>query len=187
LQAALGNINIDQWELRREQSEILKYSLKIINCLKAFFKEKDNALGYEKTLILLKNLNQKMWNDSDMISRQLPKIGEKLAKQFVKVGLNTFEKIRTENPRKIESICGKNAPFGNILIDIIRSIPTLNLKHELIRNYKNHYKLQITITTQFIKYVNNEEFDPYSLFHLVVSRSNNSILLKAKIKPYVFM
>ena len=179
------DINLEQWDLRREQNEILKYSTKILNCLKAFFKVKDNAIGYEKTLILKKCINQRMWNDSEMIPRQLPKIGEKLAKNFVKVGINTFDKIKNENPRKLESICGKNAPFGNILIDIVRSFPNLELKYELFRSYKNYYKLQITITSEYIKYVNTEDFDPHSLFRLIVSKSNNSILFKNKIKPYL--
>ena len=183
LQAALANITIDLWDLKREQNEIIKYTSKILNCLKAFYKLKDNAIGYEKTLILKKCVNQRMWNDSEMIPKQLPKIGDKLAKQFVKVGLISFEKIQNENPRKLESICGKNAPFGNILIDNIKSIPNMKLKYELLRNYKNYFKLQVTITIQYIKYVNNDDFDPYSIFHLVISKSNNSILLKARIKP----
>ena len=184
LQAALSNINIDQWEIRREQNEILKYTTKILNCIKALFKETDNAIGYEKTLFLMKSINQRIWNDSDLIPIQLPKIGEKLARQFIKVGLNSFDKIKNENPRKLESICGKNAPFGNIIIDYIRSFPSINVKYELLKNYKNYYKLQVTIKAQYIKYLNNEDFDPYSLFHLVISRSNNSILLRAKLKPY---
>ena len=37
-----------------------------------------------------------MWNESSMIPRQLPKIGEKLAKNFLKLGLDSFQKIENE-------------------------------------------------------------------------------------------
>jgi hypothetical protein len=42
-----------------------------------------------------------------------------------------------ENPRKLECLCSKNAPFGNNLIDLIKSIPTLDFKFDILKQIKN--------------------------------------------------
>lgn len=183
LQAALSSLNIDQWELRRQQNEIINSSGRILNCIKEFFKIKNDARGYVNTLLLRKAFAQKMWSDSDLLMKQLPKIGDKIARNFTKAGLNSFEKVMNENPRKLECLCSKNAPFGNNLIDLIKSVPTLDYKFDILKNFKNFYKLAMTFTINWRKYTQQEDFDPYSPYHAVVIDSSNHLLFKKKLKP----
>ena len=184
IQAALSNLVIDQWELRREQNEILSGCIRIINCMKAYFKMKQNFLGYSQCLLLKKSINQRMWNDTRLICRQLPKIGEKLGKNLSKAGINTFEKLATENPRRIEAICGKNAPFGNIIVDLVKSIPILHLKYEINRTGKQFVKIVLTINAPYKRLISQEDFDPYTTYHVIVGDTNNKLLFKRRIRPY---
>jgi len=184
LQAALGGLNIDLWELRRQQNEIVTASIRILNCIKEYFKMKNDAKGYLNSIIMRRSLIQRMWNDNDYIIKQLPKIGDKLAKNFVKAGINSFEKLINENPRKLEAISGRIAPFGNILIDIVKSIPLIEFKYEILKNFKNCFKLSMVINLPWRKYIHQEDFDPYTNYHLIVIEiSSNQIIFKKKIKP----
>jgi ATP-dependent DNA helicase HFM1/MER3 len=183
LQAALSGLNIDLWELRRQQNEIVNSSGRILNCIKEFFKTKNDARGYVNTLLLRKAFAQKMWSDSDLLMKQLPKIGDKIARNFTKAGLSSFEKVLNENPRKLEALCGKNAPFGNVLIDLIKSIPTIDFKFEVLKNFKNFFKLSMTFNINWRKFTQQEDFDPYTPYHTVVIDSSNHLLFKKKLKP----
>jgi len=189
LQAAFSNLPLEPWELRRQQSEIIQCCQRIINCIKQVFKQKDDVKGLVQILILKKALNQKMWCNSDIFLKQFPKIGDKIAKNLSRGGINNFEKLINENPRKIEMLASKNAPFGSVLIDLAKSIPKLELRFEIFRNntYKNrnqnNYKITLYTKLFFKKLINQEDFDPYTCYFILVSSNKNKIVFKKKIKP----
>jgi hypothetical protein len=89
-----------------------------------------------------------------------------------------------ENPRRIEAVCGKNAPFGNIIVDLVKSIPILHLRYEIIRTGKQFVKIVMTINAPYKRLISQEDFDPYTTYHVVVGDSNNKLLFKRLIKPY---
>jgi hypothetical protein len=184
LQATLANLTVEHWELRRQQTDILSTSLRILNCVKEMFKQKNDCKGIIQCIILKKCLNQRMWIDSELISRQLPKIGDKLAKNLAKGGITTFDKIAKENPRRLETICGKNAPFGNVLIEIVNSIPVLNLNYELNKNFKSCIKLVLNVSLPYKKLINQEDFDPYTTYQIIIGDKDGKILFQRKVKPY---
>lgn len=182
LQAALANITIDRWEVRQQQTEILNGSGRVLNCVKEFYKEKNDARGYIQTIFLKRSLLQRMWNDSDLVARQLPKIGDKLVKNLQKIGINSFDKIASENPRKLEAVCGKNAPFGNILIDLVKSIPVIDLRYEILKVTK-YLKLSMSVSLPYKRLAQQDDFDPYSTYRLIVCDCKNAIIFKKKLKP----
>ena len=183
LQASLSGVIIDHWELRRQQNEIANASMRILNCLKEYYKHLNCLKGYIACIILKKSLHNGMWSDSDLIMKQLPKIGDKLAKCLFRAGINSFEKLINENPRKIESICGKNSPFGNILIDIAKSIPVIQIGYEIIKTYST-YKLTIKVRVPWEKFI-QDDFDAYTCYHVVLVQNDdeNGIKFKKKIRP----
>jgi hypothetical protein len=183
LQATLANLTVEHWEMRRQQTEILATSLRVLNCFKEMYKQKNDAKGLIQCVILKKCLNQRMWIDTELISRQLPKIGDKLAKNLAKGGINNFEKISKENPRRLETICGKNAPFGNVLVELVNSIPILKLNFELNKNYKSYVKLVLNISLPYKKLINQEDFDPYTTYHLIIGEREGKLLYQKKVRP----
>ncbi len=209
IQAAFSNLNLEPWELRRQQNEIIQSSLRILNCIKQVYKQRYDVKGLVQILLLKKALNQKMWpiNYSEYFLKQFPKIGEKIAKNLFKGGVNCFEKLIFENPRKIEIMTSKNAPFGSVLIDMAKSIPKLELNFELFKNnnYKynfnvnknnqnnnkdfnnmnnnTNYKLSLFIKLSFTKLVSLEDFDPFTCYFILAANSKNKLLLKKKCKP----
>lgn len=198
IQAALSNLPLEPWELRRQQSEIIQSSLRILNCIKQVFKAKDDVKGLAQIQILRKSLSQRLWSNSDLFLKQFPKIGEKIAKNLSRGGINSFDRLVYENPRKIEMLAAKNAPFGSLLIDMAKSIPKLELKYEInpIFNKKSRmgvlntnnlnqkaFKMTLFVKLHYKKLISQEDFDPYTCFFLMVSNCKNKLISKKKIKP----
>ena len=197
IQSAISGIILENWELRRQQNEISQISQRILKCIRGFFKKNDNCKGYIVSLILQKCLLNQMWSESELIMKQLPKIGEKLAKCFVKANYKSFEKLlELNNPRLIENICNKNPPFGNILLDEIKNIPRINFKYDISKytNNKNLVKITLCINIPWEKYIKTENknendfFDTYSPYHIIMSDNSgdNQIKFCKKIKPNSF-
>ena len=193
IQSAIGGKVLENWELRKQQNEICQTSLRILNCLRQFYKDLDDCKGYLITLLISKSLDKGMWPDSCYIIKQLPRIGDKFSRCLHRAGYTSFEKLREEtNPRVIENICGKNPPFGNIVLDAAKSLPLMNFKYE-IDFYKDIYKIILDIKCQwnktssytYLKNEINEFFDSYSTYHIIAvdNSGDNKIIFKKKIRP----
>ena len=183
LQAGLGNVNIEDWELKRQMTEIFSQANRILKCIQESYIIKNNAEGLIVCYILNKCFIQQMWNDNSNIPMQLPKIGEKLSKAFLKYGYNTMESIEKANPRHIETICGKNLGFGNALIEQVKRIPKVDLTYSIMKTYKSLFKLHLELTVMYKNLVLDNEFNCYSIYYLVVWNCDKSILMEKTIKP----
>ena len=194
LQSALSGKVLENWELRKQQNEICQTSERILNCIRQVYKDLDDCKGYILTILMSKSLDKGMWPDSVYIIKQLPRIGDKFSRLLFRAGYTSFEKLREEsNPRVIENICGKNPPFGNIILDAARSLPIINFEFNIDFYHKDIYKIILDISCKwnrtssytYIKNDINEYFDSYSTFHLVAvdCSGSNKILYKKKIRP----
>lgn len=193
IQSALSGKVLENWELRKQQNEICQTSLRILNCIRQLYKDLDDCKGYLITLLMSKSLDKGMWPDSCYIIKQLPRIGDKFSRCLHRGGYTSFERLREEtNPRTIENICGKNPPFGNIVLDAAKSLPIMNFKYE-IDFYKDIYKIILDIKCQwnktssytYLKNEINEYFDSYSTYHIVSvdNSGDNKIIFKKKVRP----
>ena len=194
LQSALSGKVLENWELRKQQNEICQTSERILNCIRQVYKDLDDCKGYILTILMSKSLDKGMWPDSVYIIKQLPRIGDKFSRLLFRAGYTSFEKLREEsNPRVIENICGKNPPFGNIILDAARSLPIINFEFSIDFYHKDIYKIILDISCKwnrtssytYIKNDINEYFDSYSTYHLVAvdCSGSNKILYSKKIRP----
>ena len=193
IQSALSGKVLENWELRKQQNEICQTSLRILNCIRQLYKDLEDCKGYLITLLISKSLDKGMWPDSCYITKQLPRIGDKFSRCLHRAGYTSFERLREEtNPRAIENICGKNPPFGNIVLDAAKSLPVMDFKYE-IDFYKDIYKIILdvkcpwnkTSSYTYLKNEVNEYFDSYSTYHIITvdNSGNNKIIFKKKIRP----
>lgn len=53
---------------------------------------------------LNKCISAHLWENSNLITKQLPGIGKKNASAFVNAGIHTFKKIRELHPREVEMV-----------------------------------------------------------------------------------
>ena len=193
IQSALSGKVLENWELRKQQNEICQTSERILNCIRQIYSDLNDCKGYILTILISKSLDKGMWPDSVYIIKQLPRIGDKFSRLLYRAGYSSFEKLRNEsNPRIIENICGKNPPFGNIILDAAKSLPIINFEFK-IDSYRDIYKIILEINCKwnktssytYIKNDINEYFDSYSTYHIITvdCSGNNKILYKKKIRP----
>ena len=194
IQSALCGKVLENWELRKQQNEICQTSERILNCIRQVYKDLDDCKGYILTILMSKSLDKGMWPDSVYIIKQLPRIGDKFSRLLYRAGYTSFEKLREEtNPRVIENICGKNPPFGNIILDSARSLPIINFDFKIDFYNKDIFKIILDISCKwnrtssytYIKNDINEYFDSYSTYHIVVvdSSGRNKIVYNKKVRP----
>eukprot|EP01017_Pseudomicrothorax_dubius_P051075 TRINITY_DN9763_c0_g2_i1.p1 TRINITY_DN9763_c0_g2~~TRINITY_DN9763_c0_g2_i1.p1 ORF type:complete len:595 (+),score=150.37 TRINITY_DN9763_c0_g2_i1:160-1944(+) len=131
LQCAFDCVAVEDWELKKQQKEILSVAWRILLCYKRYFSKRKEGRGMLTSMRLMKSIYQRTWRETpEDILRQIPGIGEKLAGCLVKAGAKTFADILKMNAIDIELACAKNKPFGLNLQNTVRAIPKLSLKVE---------------------------------------------------------
>ena len=123
LQAGLSSITVDSWELRQQIVSLFQVTRRVLNVLKEFCLFNDYGKPLKLALIWSQQVNVKMWSDEVLVCKQIPGIGEKLAKALAQGGVMTIRDLINADPRKVEALCGKNAPFGTNAKSFAMSIP----------------------------------------------------------------
>lgn len=181
LQANLSNVVPENWDLRRQQIEIVNLCTGILCVMRQIFKERNDAVGYISCVHMTKCLKQKMWLHSTDILRQLPKVGDKLVEVLKAAGLTTFADILNISGHKIDSICHKNHPFGENLKEVAKCLPEVVIKAEQKSTYKN--QISVSFDLKIVKKENKADgFNSQSCFYFIVSNNQGELLMKKKIK-----
>jgi len=132
LQVGIGEISLENGELKRQTNEILNISSRILVCFKMCFFEKQMGQGYRSCLKLMKCISLRSWDEDSLGSlallKQIPGIDTKLISKLFEAGLDSLEKLIKVAPQEIENICQKNPPFGSQLIRKAQQIPKLDVK-----------------------------------------------------------
>jgi hypothetical protein len=79
--------------------------------MQTFFKSKESPyLG--STIVLTKCLEQRMWENSHLVSMQIRGVGVSTANKLAQAGLTSFQHLETSATNTIQRICGRRHPFG---------------------------------------------------------------------------
>ena len=79
-------------------------------------------------LVLAKCLKSGLWENSPFVSKQFERVGLAYSNCMVDAGLHTFEAIAEKDPRLLEVIVNRPAPFGNHLRDSAKHMPRYNVE-----------------------------------------------------------
>ena len=123
LQAGLAGCPLDSWELRQQVSSIGVVSRRVVNVLREYCLFHDLGKPLALTLLWGRQFAARMWDDDPLVCKQIPGIGEKLAKALSLGGITSFSDLLSADPRKIELLCGKNPPFGSNVKSFVAGIP----------------------------------------------------------------
>lgn len=187
LQSGLENLTIENWELKRQQTQILQVYIRVLSIMKEVYLLYKDGKCFLLCLLLIKGILQSQWPDSYLIYKQLPKIGEKLAKALYKSGLHSISNLIDANPRKIETVCGKNTPFGSQIIEAacgISKVKAINIRFSSLNYTKDSSKGTIFIKVSSPKAVH--DFDSYSKYGIVLLNKENEVMYYKVISPYIY-
>ena len=131
LQAALSGIQPETWELRQQIVSVFQVTRRVVNVLREFclFNDLGKPLGL--ALTWSRQFYVKMWDEDPFVCKQIPGIGEKLARALALGGITTLKELRAADPRKVEVLCGKNPPFGTNAKAFAGAIPRPVLTAEM--------------------------------------------------------
>ncbi|KAJ7970807.1 DExH-box ATP-dependent RNA helicase [Quillaja saponaria] len=172
-----GDPSVHDLSLIQDMNSTCTNGCRIARCMKDYFIYKKNYKGSLNSALLAKSLNQKLWDDSPYLLKQLPGIGMVTAKALYSMGIKSFETLSEADPRRIEIVTGRKYPFGNHIKDSLQLLPPkVDLKVMAIEGQRQgKSKLVVTLTrlsesTQSVKrhyadmIVGSEE-DNIILFH----------------------
>ena len=180
IQAILSDEEITDWSLKQEALQIFNILPRIMNGIRSFLSEKKYFISLMNSIFLIQSIQQKIWFDSDQITRQLEKIGKILSQTLSNRGLNSFQKLVEQDPRDLERILNRNPPFGTQLIQsVIKIWPNFEVEihKEMSINTQKVNNLEVRLRARNAiekagKYKNSQNYSS-----LIVGDVENSLLL----------
>jgi hypothetical protein len=79
-------------------------------------------------------------NPALSVLRQLPNVGPQIAQKLTRAGLWEFHQLATADPRWIESIAGRRAPFGMELKHAVDELPAFSVDVEVTQVDPTHWQ-----------------------------------------------
>ncbi|KAM3604074.1 uncharacterized protein V6R79_006054 [Siganus canaliculatus] len=191
IQAQLGSITIQEFGLTQDSAKIFRTGMRISRCLAECLSQtsKTGFSALLNSLILAKCFRAKLWENSPYVSKQLEKIGQTLSTAMVNAGLTAFSKIEQMNPRELELIVNRHAPFGNQIKESVAHLPKYEVTLEQLPRYncttadivvkvnlKNQSQLLAKRTAPDLHYVS-----------LIIGDSDNCVVFLQKLTDMVLL
>ncbi|KAK2361463.1 DExH-box ATP-dependent RNA helicase DExH12 [Trifolium repens] len=178
-----GDPSVHDLSLIQDMNSICSNGCRIVKCMKDYFVYKRNFKGAVNSALLAKSFNQKLWDDSPYLLKQLPGIGMVTAKALHSMGVKSFEALAEADPRKIEIVTGRKYPFGNHIKDSLLSLPPkVDVNLAEIESH-THGKSKLVVTLTRISQSGQSAKRHYADM-IIGTEEDNAILFHEKISPY---
>ncbi|WVZ06904.1 hypothetical protein V8G54_020250 [Vigna mungo] len=177
-----GDPTVHDLSLIQDMNSICSNGFRIAKCMKEYFVYKRNYKGAVNSALLAKSLDQKLWDDSPYLLKQLPGIGMVTAKALHSMGVKSFEALAEADPRRIELVTGRKYPFGNHIKDSLLSLPPkVDVKLAEIENHiEGKSKIVVTLTRK----AESGQSVKGHYADMIIGSEDNTILFHEKISPY---
>lgn len=86
-----------------------------------------DSVSIHNALMLERCIGSKAWDDSPMQMMQVPNIGAVAVRKLVNAGIRGIEDLEATEARRIETIVGRNPPFGLKVLNELTSFPKLRV------------------------------------------------------------
>jgi ATP-dependent DNA helicase HFM1/MER3 len=120
--------------------------------------------------MLERSIGARAWDDSPLQMKQIESIGVVAVRKLVNAGIKCMDDLEACDPHRIETLVGRNAPFGLKILEKVRSFPKLRvslhaqpstvgssfrllerlLKYSQVLKIQNGVKIQIKADIGFI-------------------------------------
>jgi ATP-dependent DNA helicase HFM1/MER3 len=77
--------------------------------------------------MLERSLGARIWDDSPLQMKQIESIGVVAVRKLVNAGVRSMEDLEDCEPHRIETLVGRNPPYGLTILDKVRSFPKLRV------------------------------------------------------------
>ena len=132
IQASLGCMNIADAGLAMEAPRYLRLASRVATCLFELIvnhpEKGSDLLLVRDSLQLLKSLECGLWEDSQLVARQMSGVGAALSASLARAGFTSLSRLAAANPRMLEIAAKKAAPWGNLVRDWAGRLPRYSLQ-----------------------------------------------------------
>jgi ATP-dependent DNA helicase HFM1/MER3 len=135
IQSVLGHAEIN-WEgdiakhknqYHQEAASIFKSINSLVRCIIDCQICLGDSVSIHSALMLERCLGSKAWDDSPLQMVQVPSIGIVAVRKLVNAGIRSIEDLESTDARRIETVVGRNPPFGLKVLEALRSFPKLRV------------------------------------------------------------
>ncbi|KAI0282118.1 Sec63 Brl domain-containing protein, partial [Russula aff. rugulosa BPL654] len=130
IQAALGRIYLHATEYKSGDSNALldsvvvfRHASRIARAMVETAIAKRNGAQIKHGLELARNINAKVWEDRPSVLCQIETIGEKSMKILAEHGITNFERLRGQDPIRIDLLLNKKQASGHKILHAVRELP----------------------------------------------------------------
>jgi ATP-dependent DNA helicase HFM1/MER3 len=133
LQCALGLVKPTQHKtalMVSETTRMLPIASRVAFAAIDHFQAHQDGIGLENALHMLQCFQASGWHDGrppEIVLQQLEHIGTMYAKTLVQNTICTLDQLIAADPRRLEYLLKRNAPFGNQLIDAAKQLPEFGM------------------------------------------------------------
>lgn len=161
LQMAIGNVtaaseNKSTFSIASDMLAINQHANRVFKGLLEVLLVKKDFSGILNTISLSKSFKWKVWENSDLVTRQLEGIGQTLAQALASGNIKNFSDLLQADPRYIERLLNRHPPFGNKLIETASKLPKFTLKVSQV-TVLTARKNQSTISLNVVLGLENEQ------------------------------
>jgi ATP-dependent DNA helicase HFM1/MER3 len=168
IQAVLGHAEIN-WEgdmanhkaqHLQEVALIFKSTNSLVRCIIDCQICLGDSVSIHSALMLERCLGSKAWDDSPLQMVQVPNIGTVAVRKLVNAGIRSLEDLESTEAGRIETVVGRNPPFGLKILEALRSFPKLRVSLQIQPSSVSHLRScirpgltirQVTKTTDGVK------------------------------------
>ncbi|KAJ3027622.1 Sec63 [Rhizophlyctis rosea] len=120
--------------MSQDTSLIMPHASRVSRFMVEVCQIKGDTISLRNAINLSRCLTCKTWENSPLLLKQIETVGPALAKSLATAGINTFQKLKDSDARRIEFAANRNPPFGNKVLDWVNALPQFRLK---ISQYKD--------------------------------------------------
>jgi len=86
-----------------------------------------DSVSIHSALLLERSLGSRVWDDGPLQMKQIEGIGVVAVRKFVNAGIRSLEDLEAADAHRIETLVGRNPPFGMKVLEMVRAFPKLRV------------------------------------------------------------
>lgn len=139
IQSVLGHADIcwagealrHKQQYLQESATIFRSTNSLIRCIIDCQIFLGDSVGIHSALMLERALGSKAWDDSPLQMVQVPDIGGVAVRKLVNAGIRSIEDLGSTDAPRIDTVVGRNPPFGLKVLNYLKSFPKLRVSLQI--------------------------------------------------------
>jgi ATP-dependent DNA helicase HFM1/MER3 len=115
-----------------EVAAVFKHVHRLMRCIIDCQISLGDSVAIQNALLLQRSLSARAWDDGPLQMKQIQDIGVVAVRKLVNAGIRTVEELEFAEPHRLETILGRNPPFGLKLLDRLKSFPKLRVSVHVV-------------------------------------------------------